>query len=223
MSAAMKGRLAYVLLILALAPRVRAQDGAPSTSVATVTVTARRPAKVAPVTVTATDWCPRFNPARHPADRAPRVIDSYPAPGAVVAPGALLVRVSFNAPMSCYSEVTVEGGDDAADPCQPTGTWDLPDRRTWLMPCRLQAGATYRMRFRKVDGAGFVGLSGRPAEPFDLSFSTSTQAPTASLEAAQQADPGAPDADHVTAYVTCADQGLTAARGCRSRRLHPPG
>ena len=210
------------LFLSAFAPGALAQDVGPPSAVSTVTVTARRPARIAPVTVTATDWCPRLDPVRHPAERPPRVVDSYPAQGGVVAPGAVMVRVSFDAPMSCYSEVTVEGGDDADDPCQPTGTWALPDRRSWLMPCRLRPGAAYRMRFRKVDGAGFVGLSGRTAEPFDLAFSTSDAAPTPSLEAAQKGDPGAPDAAHVSAYVTCADQTFTSARGCRHERLRPP-
>ena len=210
--------------ICALALLAGAADAqVPSTSVSPVTVTARRPKAVDPVTVTATDWCPRLDPVRHPADRAPRVVDSYPAAGGVAAPGAVMVRVSFDAPMSCYSEVTVQGGDDDVDPCQPSGTWVLPDRRSWLMACRLQPGVAYTMRFEKVDGAGFVGLSGRRAEPFVLSFTTSTAAPTGTLQAAERADPGAPNAARITAYVTCADEkAATTEASCRHQRFARP-
>jgi hypothetical protein len=202
------------LAALALATGAQTQAQAqtppqPSTRVQDVVVTARRPTHLAGVTVTATDWCPEPNPARYPADRAPRVLDSYPAQGGVVPPGYTLVRVSFDAPMSCYSEVSVDG---PGEPCEPDGTWELPARRSWKMMCRLEPGTEYRVRFKKQDGLGFVGLSGREAEPYELAFTTSQGPPTPTKTAAARLDPGPPGGRAASAYVTCADE-TAAARG----------
>ena len=185
-----------------------AEPAPPATPVSGVVVIARRPTHVGEVTVTGTTWCPDPDPVRHPSARAPSVADSYPEPGGVIAPGYALVRVTFDAPMSCYSEVTVDGGD--GDPCEASGTWELPDRRSWIMQCRLAPSTGYKISFRKSEGAGFVGLSGRTAEPYELAFRTSPGPATASPLAAQAADPGPPGQTRTAAYVTCADPGRAA-------------
>ena len=178
-----------------------------------VVVTARRPTHLEGVTVTAVT-CLEPDSARYPAAQPPAVIDSYPHPGAVVAPGRLLVRISFDAPMSCYSEVTTEGG--VADPCEPSGNWEAPGRRSWIMQCRLEPDTTYKMHFRKAGGPGFIGLSGRPATPFDLAFTTSHAPPTLTEEAAARSDVGAPGEAPATAYLTCVDtRGAPTAHDCQ--------
>ncbi len=202
-------------------PPPPADPAIPSAQVHDVVVTARRPTHVSGVTVTATSWCPDPDPVRHPADRAPQVADSYPRPGEVIAPGYALVRVSFDAPMSCYSEVTVDGGD--GDPCQPSGVWTLPARRSWTMQCRLDPSTSYKISFRRSEGRGFVGLSGRTAGPYELSFATSAGPPTPSLVAAQAADPGSSGETPAAAYVTCSDSGARIARDCQHQVVRPPG
>ncbi len=211
-----------LLLLTGLLGAAAPPPAPPDTTVSTVVVTARKPTKVADVVVTATVWCPEPNPARYPADHAPRVVDSFPAQGGVVAPGITLVRVTFDAPMSCYSEVTVIG--DAGDPCEPAGAWALPARRSWVMQCRLAPGAAYTLRFRKSDGAGFVGLSGREALPYDLAFTTSTAQPTPTAEAAQRADPGPPgEPSRTAAYVTCVDaRGAVRGADCTHQVFKRP-
>ena len=176
-----------------------------------VVVTARRPI------VVVAGVCPDPDPARYPDKGAPRVVDSYPAPGATLAPGPLQVRVSFDQPMSCYSEVMVDGGE--GDPCRPDGTWMLPGRRSWLMSCRFPPSTPVRIGFRRIDGRGFVALSGRPALPYVLDFTTSAAPPATSLEAAAAADPGAPgEAPRTTANVTGTDRGHPPATGRDCRR-----
>ncbi len=166
--------------------------------------------------------CPAPDPARYPADSAPRVVDSYPAQGAVVPPGFVRVRVSFDAPMSCFSEVATDGGE--TDPCQPDGTWELPGRRSFVMQCQLQPSTDYRMRFRRTEGKGFIGMSGRPAEPYDLSFTTSAGLAVSSMTQALALDPGAPGAAGASAYVICADApSAPGRRDCHRTSLRPPG
>ena len=164
--------------------------------------------------------CPTPDPVRYPAERSPKVVDSYPAQGGAVAPGVIRVRVSFDAAMSCFSEVTTDGGE--RDPCQPDGTWELPARRSFFMQCRLEASTAYLIRFRRSEGRGFVGLSGRPAEPYDLAFTTTGGPPVASPPAAL--GPGPSGEAGVSAYVTCADApSVQGHRDCQRTVLkHPP-
>ena len=174
-----------------------------------------------PIVVTAT-VCPAPDPARYPAETAPRVVDSYPEQGGVVAPGFVRVRVSFDAPMSCFSEVTADGGE--SDPCQPEGTWELPGRHSFVMQCRLEPSTDYRMRFRRSEGKGFVGMSGKPAEPYDLSFTTSAGPEVSSTAQSAALDPGPPGAAGVSAYVICADApSAQGHRDCHRISLRPPG
>ena len=181
-----------------------------------IVVKARRPI------VVVADTCPEPAPGRHPSERAPVVTDSYPAAGATVKPGYVRVRVSFDQPMSCYSEVMVDG---EGDPCQPDGTWALPERRSWMMTCRFQPRASYRISFRRIEGRGFVGLSGREAAPYELDVTTSDVPATTSVADAARLDPGPPDIGRrTTALVTCADTGHVPAGGrdCRREAATPP-
>ena len=175
-----------------------------------------------PIVVVA-NVCPAPDPVRYRADRSPRVVDSYPAGGGVVAPGVIRVRVSFDAPMSCFSEVTTDGGE--RDPCQPDGTWELPARRSFFLQCRLDPSTAYLIRFRRSEGRGFVGLSGRSAEPYDLAFTTTGGPAVASLAQAAALDPGPPGSTGVSAYVTCLDAPIVQGhRDCQRTALqHPPG
>ena len=92
------------------------------------------------------------------------------------------------------------------------------------MQCRLEPSTDYRMRFRRDEGRGFVGLSGRPAEPFDLTFTTTAGPPVTSAVQAAALDPGPPGASGISAYVTCADKAAPAGRrDCHRTVIHLPG
>lgn len=175
----------------------------PSNTLSGVTVTARKPTVVSGVTVVAAGWCPRPDATRYPADHDPAVVDSYPAANAALPPGPAFVRVTFDQAMSCDWEVAIEGGDD--DPCAKAGAWALPGRKTFVTRCVLQPGTHYVFHFRKRDGYGFVGLSGRAAQPFDLAFDTTDARPLAPNAA--NPDPHPQGGEAVKAYVTCLDQG----------------
>jgi hypothetical protein len=176
---------------------------APPTAVSGVTVVARKPTVVSGVTVVAAGWCPRPDATRYPTSHDPVVVDSSPAQNAALPPGPIFVRVSFDQAMSCDWEVSIEGGDD--DPCAKAGAWALPGRRTFVTRCVLQPGTRYVFHFRKRDGYGFVGLSGRNAQPFDLAFDTTEGRPLAAN--APNPDPHPQGGEPVKAYVTCLDQG----------------
>lgn len=185
----------------AQAPPAETPPASPPTTVSGVTVRAHLLPKVSAVTVTA-DWCPPPDPARYPAEAAPHVVDSYPAQGAVVPPGVLVVRLTFDAPMACNWAVIPESRGD--DPCTPTGVWALPRRTIFRMRCQVEPGESYLIRFGGVDGYNFVGMSGQAAEPYRLRFTTSDAAPTADVTGAIAADAGAP-APSPAGFVACTD------------------
>jgi hypothetical protein len=223
--------LFLTILSLAVAGRAWAQDDAPNlppapadaapppaaanTTVSGVIVTARRPTTVSGVTVVAQGWCPQPDPSRYPADHDPKVVDSYPAEGAVVPPGAASVRVSFDSPMTCDWDVTIDGGLD--DPCAKAGAWALPGRRTFVTRCTLEPKTRYVFHFRRNEGLGFVGLSGRTAQGFDLTFDTSDAPPRPATAASL--DPRPAGGEVVRAYITCVDQGSDDPRSACQRAL----
>ncbi len=180
-----------------------------------VTVVARRPTRVSDLTVGASA-CPEPKAANASTDAAPAVVDSYPAQDAVMAPGPLIVRVSFGAPMSCDWDVSVQSSPGEADPCEPAGRWSLPARTTWSMACTLAPASTYVFRF----GGGrspFVGLSGRAAPPYLLRIATLDGPSTPTI--VQAADPHAPPPGSV--YVACS-AGPVRQGESDCRRVVPP-
>ena len=194
-------RAVLASLVLFSAGSAQAQTD-PSTTVSGVTIVAHRATPVAGVTVVAS-VCPEPDSARYGGERAPAVIDTFPAQGDTVAPGALVLRATFNTAMSCYWEVSSESTHDD-DPCQPAGSWALPARDTWTMNCKLAPNTRYTIRLGREQGHGFVGQSGQSATPYVLTFYTSDTDPVPA-EGAHRDDrgpvTGAPPV--VTAYVTC--------------------
>ena len=144
------------------APR---QNKAPSTTVSGVTVTLSRV--------------------------IPRVVSTYPAQGATVAPGVLVLRVSFDQAMfgQSWSYVTSPAGaypDCAAAPRR------LDDRKSFALICRTTGKTAYALWFNRTPYANFLNLGRRAATPFLLKFSTSDAEPVWTLQEAMKSDPGLP-------------------------------
>jgi hypothetical protein len=173
----MIGALALSVLALAAAPPPAKADDA---TVSELIVTASK--TVSELTVTAKLKClaPDTNGGR--ADR-PKVVSSYPAKGAVVPPGLLIVRVTFNQPMAC------DGGfvrdPPLENPCPGEGREMLLsyDRKTVRTVCIVAPNTRYGLAMSRdpVDGASFLGLSGLPSLPYRLDFTTSAEPVVASV------------------------------------------
>jgi hypothetical protein len=118
----------------------------------------------------------------------PRVVATFPARGAVVRPGLVVVRVTFDQPMAC--DASFDGVSDLPNPCP--GRWRevtlSQDRRSFRTVCEVRAGTRYRMTLRSFRNSH--GL----AVPADVTFSTSGFAPIASIREALAEDTGLPAA-----------------------------
>ena len=104
------------------------------------------------------------------APNNPKVVSSYPAEGATVASGTMVLKLVFDQKMTpeawSYGPIPV-----AVFPNCLARPRLLTDGRTVVLLCSLPAGKAYGLQ---VNGApGFVSDIGRAADPFVLHFTTS--------------------------------------------------
>jgi hypothetical protein len=192
---------AAVVAALTGPARAIAQTAAPSDVkrlVEEVEVRAKRP-----VVVRATRKCVE---ARQPADPdipPPKLVSTFPASGAVVRPGFLVLRLTFDLPMACAGLLDRHAA--LLDPCpgpllEPVRSLD---RRTFLTVCKVAKSSHYGLWLNHGSSLRFTSLAGHPAAPYELVFETSSEPEVATVEdaiaedawlkpAAQPAPPHAP-------------------------------
>lgn len=131
---------------------------------------------------------------RRPPDAAvppPTVESTFPAEGAVVRPGLLVLRFTFNVAMSCDGQFLPLG--PLAMPCEKGEVqWTslTYDRTTIRMPCVVRPNTRYGISMNSSQGwqiSKFSSLAGQPLKPFQLTFSTSA-GPDADIKAAEAQD-----------------------------------
>jgi hypothetical protein len=110
------------------------------------------------------------HPAPAPPQGPPRVVETYPAIGAEVAAGKIVLKVTFDQPMrpGGYSFVA---RDKATYPlCAPTPTQSV-DGRSFMLDCTLEPGRDYWVGFNSPRFQHFTSVDGVPAVPALLRFS----------------------------------------------------
>jgi hypothetical protein len=103
----------------------------------------------------------------------PRVVSTFPANGAQVRPGVLVLRITFDRPMSCSGFFT--GIPKLKNPC-PLGhqQWTLSfDRKVIRTVCRVEPTGAYGVGVSGNPDATFLSLAARPLEPYEFRFTTS--------------------------------------------------
>lgn len=104
------------------------------------------------------------------ADTPPRVVSTYPAEGARLAPGPFTLTVTFDQRMRGDS-YSFTGDPRAVPACSVTPRLSA-DRRTFLVDCRAEAGRSYVIGFNGGPFRNFVSESAAvSAEPSQLRFS----------------------------------------------------
>ncbi|PHY22108.1 hypothetical protein [Caulobacter sp. BP25] len=101
----------------------------------------------------------------------PRVVATYPKPGAVVPAGAITLKVTFDRPMQPGWSFT---NRDLASipPCDWKQPSQSPDRRSFSVNCKLEPGRAYWIGFNSAYHKNFASTEGVPATPAGLPFST---------------------------------------------------
>ncbi|HEX4741597.1 MAG TPA: hypothetical protein VH353_09710, partial [Caulobacteraceae bacterium] len=188
--------------LIAGSPAVRAQaPPAPSptaaTTVSELLVLARKATNLSGVDVVAKGPCIIPRPNGTP-DARPRVIDSYPRLGQTVPPGAMILHVTYDQPMSRCAVVLLNGGGSVARLEQKLG-WQTPDGRTLFFIVDVQPEEDYRLWLNAPWTYGlkrtgpirtFLDRYGTPAIPHLMAFSTSSGPPTITAQDVLRADPG---------------------------------
>lgn len=102
---------------------------------------------------------------------APRVVATTPGSDARIAPGRLVISVTFDQPMRRNSYSFVETGQGRYPDCDRTPRQSA-DRRSFTLNCRIEPGQSYAIGFNGGRFRNFVGANGVPAEPSLLRFSS---------------------------------------------------
>ncbi len=155
----MKRPALLVLLCLAATPAAAQAPATGSATVAGVEVTAAPP---------------------------PAVVSTYPAQDAAVAPGVLILKVTFDQRMQAdtWSYAPVAGTDDPN--CLGTPRL-LSDDKTFVLLCQVEESKAYGVGLNLAPGKAFVDRGGRKPPPLELRFKTSAADPVRNLKTAMTA------------------------------------
>lgn len=108
-----------------------------------------------------------------------QVTATYPAQGAAIAFGVLVLSVTFDQPMDPAGADRALGGPDAPR-CLPT--WRLlADAKTYVVLCSTDPGKSYKLRFGADPARALQSAQHRPAAPYELAFTTADDRTDASL------------------------------------------
>jgi hypothetical protein len=141
---------AAVLAALLASPSVAAPAPPPAAALP--------PKTVAPVTVT-----PHTDP--------PKIVSSFPAEGQVIAPGALVLRVTFDQKMEEDGFAFAAGPSGQMPDCLKTPRL-LADGKTFVLLCTTAPKTAYSLGFNAAPQGGFANIGGIRAEPAKLAFAT---------------------------------------------------
>lgn len=142
------------------------------------------------LTVTARATC--LEPKADNFAPRPKIVSTFPANGAMVRPGVLVLRVSFDQPMSCKGFFT--GIPKLKNPCPlDHQQWVLSfDRKTIRTVCRAEPTGSYGVGVSDNPDATFLSLAARPLEPFEFRFTTSAAPDVLSARESLGEDPANP-------------------------------
>jgi hypothetical protein len=128
------------------------------------------PKVVAPVTVM-------------PGGAAPKIVSSFPAAGEVIAPGVLVMRITFDQEMEedGFAFTPAPGGQ--MPDCLKTPRL-LNDQKTFVLLCTTLRQSAYALAFNATPHEGFQNVVGRHAAPAQLAFSTNADEGPHDLDAA---------------------------------------
>ncbi|THD63025.1 hypothetical protein [Phenylobacterium sp.] len=123
----------------------------------------------------------------------PKVVSTYPRQDQAVRQGLLIMRVTFDRPMSCSGSFTAEG----QNPCPSEAQNFLMslDRRTIRVACFVEPGKHFTFWLNPVTGQTspplplFMSLQGRAVAAYRMTFTTSREPPIQTIPEALSADP----------------------------------
>ena len=110
----------------------------------------------------------------------PKVVSSFPAKGAMVRPGLLVLRVTFDRPMSCLGLIQSHAPLPYPCPTPLRSPMISRDKRTFLTVCKVEANLHYGLWLDNFAGAAGTGSP----RPYELEFNSSGMEEITTVEAA---------------------------------------
>lgn len=122
-----------------------------------------------------------------PITAPPKLAGSFPAAGAAVAPGVLILKLTFDQKMlQTGFDIAAAPGADAL-PCLKTPRL-LNDNKTFVLLCTAAPGKSYVLALNAGQDGGFANTGHTRAAAATLAFSTTTGDPVRRLEDAMKAE-----------------------------------
>lgn len=129
-----------------------------------------------------------------PHTEPPAITATFPAAGQAIAPGVLVLSVTFDQPMlkTGFDYASAPGGE--MPDCLKTPLL-LASGKTFVLLCRTLPGKTYALTFNVQAGeagaapapGGFANMAEKRAKPASLTFTTTADEPVRSMDAALKA------------------------------------
>jgi hypothetical protein len=120
-----------------------------------------------------------------PAKTPPMVVSTFPEAGKAVAPGALILKVTFDQKMT-PDGWDYSGGAERYPQCLARPRL-LADEKTFVLLCTAGASTQFSVRFNATSAGGFQNLAGQRATPAALDFSTSGDQALSTIDDAMKA------------------------------------
>jgi hypothetical protein len=120
-----------------------------------------------------------------PPTLPPNVTATYPAQDQTVAPGVLILKVSFDQQMSASAwNYAPAPGTEPMDCVKMPRL--LPDQKTFVLLCRVLSNKTYGVTFNAAREGGFANLGDNPAHTAALTFKVDSEYPITTVRQAME-------------------------------------
>jgi hypothetical protein len=120
-----------------------------------------------------------------PAKTPPMVVSTFPEAGKSVAPGALILKVTFDQKMTPdgwdYSQ-----GTDRYPQCLERPRL-LADEKTFVLLCTAGPSTRFSVKFNATSAGGFQNLAGQRASASEVDFTTSSDEALSTIDDAMKA------------------------------------
>jgi hypothetical protein len=120
-----------------------------------------------------------------PVTAPPRLAESFPAEGQAIAPGVLVLKLTFDQKMLANGFDIAPAAAGEAPACLKTPRL-LNDGKTFVLLCTTAPGKSYALALNAGAQEGFANVARTRAAPATLSFSTTTADPVRKLDEAMK-------------------------------------
>lgn len=121
-----------------------------------------------------------------PPTQPPRVAATYPALGQSIAPGVLIVKVTFDQQMNPRAWRYGPAPDGETPECVKTPRL-LNDQKTFVLLCRVLSNRAYAITLNGERAGGFANLGDNPAQTHLLTFLVARGEPVTTVAGALRA------------------------------------